>query len=177
MNDAEKYWRLGHQIVVQSLEKALEGKEPSPETLRDLDEFVSIVEEEFRAVRPRLKGLIKGNFYPWRGVDNVKIGCGWNLESLCAAIIQSGKKTIDWQPIRDWEKFCLEILTNKTLTDTQALEISRANLCGMLAITSQTLAYRIKSMGFPKPIRVEGCKQWFDVNAVDKWREARSPDS
>lgn len=117
MNDAEKYWRLGQEIVVKALGEALEGKEPSPEMLRDLDEAAPIVEEELRAVRPRMKGLIKGNFHPWRGVDNVKISGACVLEGHCAAIVRSGIKSIDCQPIKNWETQCLAMLTNKILTD------------------------------------------------------------
>lgn len=50
-------------------------------------------------------------------------------------------------------------------------EISRADLLKMLGISTQVLNYRITEMGFPKPSRIEGRKQWFNIAQVDKWRE------
>ena len=49
-------------------------------------------------------------------------------------------------------------------------EITRKDLLRMYAITSQTLDYRIKNMGHPKPSRIEGRKQWFCKKSVDGWR-------
>jgi predicted DNA-binding transcriptional regulator AlpA len=57
----------------------------------------------------------------------------------------------------------------KPLTDND--EITRKDLLHMCAITSQTLDYRIKNMGHPKPSRIEGRKQWFCAKRVDEWRE------
>ena len=49
-------------------------------------------------------------------------------------------------------------------------EITRKDLLRMYNIKSQTLDYRIKNMGHPKPSRIEGRKQWFCAKIVDEWR-------
>lgn len=65
---------------------------------------------------------------------------------------------------------CRRIL--KYLPKPTSEEISRKELLLLLGIKTSTLTTRIEENGFPKPVRIEGRKQWFSVSQVDEWRKS-----
>jgi predicted DNA-binding transcriptional regulator AlpA len=78
--------------------------------------------------------------------------------------------------IFDQYAILLELLADLVMRPTEsslppaAEVISRTDLLTLLEIPTQTLHYRIKENGFPKPVRIEGKKQWFSVSDVNAWR-------
>ncbi len=98
------FWLLGHEIVLEALNIVEQKNTPPSKLYRLLDVVAAELRSQFQAKVPfECRREIKViEWKPWRAVEGVDIGEGWDLEMTCNSLLKYPRK-VNYEAIDQWK--------------------------------------------------------------------------